>query len=57
VANHIDPEMSAPVENVNALAQRLGAPCWAQIPWQMQSPRISFADGLETIPSVIVPSY
>ena len=29
----------------------------AQIPWQMQSPRISFADGLETIPSVIVPSY
>lgn len=57
VANHIDPEMSAPVENVNSLAQRLGAPCWAQIPWQMQSPRISFADGLETIPSIIVPSY
>lgn len=57
VANHIDPGMSAPVENVNALAQRLGAPCWGQIPWQRQSPRFNFADGLEAIPSVIVPSY
>lgn len=34
IANHIDPGMHHVEENVAALAQRLGAPCIARIPYQ-----------------------
>ncbi|MFN3543498.1 MAG: dethiobiotin synthase [Thiobacillus sp.] len=33
VANEIDPLMEAKEENFEALAQRLGAPCLARLPW------------------------
>ena len=34
VANHVDPDFLFPDENVAYLARHLGAPCWADLPWQ-----------------------
>jgi dethiobiotin synthetase len=38
VANHIDPDMAQPEENVASLRLRLGAPLLATVPWQPGAP-------------------
>lgn len=36
VANRVDPQFLFPEENLGYLARHLGAPCWAELPWQAQ---------------------
>lgn len=38
VANHVDPDMAQPEENVASLRLRLGAPLLATVPWQPGAP-------------------